>query len=62
MKVSVVAALIQFVMLFLVIGTICFLVKGDFFYIYLAPLCALVGGIFRFVIAFVLESFNPDKD
>ena len=52
-------ALVQGVALFVIMGLLCYFVRGDFFFRALAPIFGLAAGGFRFVTAMVTKAFAP---
>ncbi|GGE23507.1 hypothetical protein [Streptococcus himalayensis] len=62
MKQVIFAAVLQALVLFILIGVLCWIIRGDFFYVYLAPLLGLVAGLVRFVGGYMLELLRPEED
>ncbi|MEW4354771.1 hypothetical protein AB1I63_07780 [Streptococcus pneumoniae] len=62
MKQIIFVALIQGLVLFVIIGSLCFFVRGDFFYAYLAPLLGGAAALVRFAGGYFLELMRPEEN
>ena len=53
MKKIVIPSILQFIIVFLVIGGIAYFVRGDFFFRFLAPIFGLAAGLLRLASSYV---------
>ena len=60
MKKIVIPSILQFIIVFLVIGGIAYFVRGDFFFRFLAPIFGLAAGLLRLASRYVVKSLHPE--
>lgn len=60
MKKIVIPSILQFIIVFLVIGGIAYFVRGDFFFRFLAPIFGLVAGLLRLALSYVVKVLHPE--
>ncbi|WP_150180830.1 hypothetical protein [Streptococcus intermedius] len=60
MKKIVIPSILQFIIVFLVIGGIAYFVRGDFFFRFLAPIFGLAAGLLRLASSYVVKIFHPE--
>lgn len=60
MKKIVIPSILQFIIVFLVIGGIAYFVRGDFFFRFLAPIFGLAAGLLRLVSSYVVKILHPE--
>ncbi|MGT2779658.1 hypothetical protein [Streptococcus intermedius] len=60
MKKIVIPSILQFIIVFLVIGGIAYLVRGDFFFRFLAPIFGLAAGLLRLASSYVVKVLHPE--
>ncbi|MBP2623903.1 hypothetical protein [Streptococcus oricebi] len=59
MKKNILLAVIQALLVFIIIGSLTYFIKGHFFYKYLSLIFGLLAGALRFFTASLLDSFLP---
>ena len=60
MKKIVIPSILQFIIVFLVIGGIAYFVRGDFFFRFLAPIFGLAEGLLRLASSYVVKILHPE--
>ena len=60
MKKIVIPSILQFIIVFLVIGGIAYFVRGDFFFRFLAPIFGLAAGLLRLASSYVVKVLHPE--
>ncbi|BAW17913.1 hypothetical protein [Streptococcus intermedius] len=60
MKKIVIPSILQFILVFLVIGGIAYFVRGDFFFRFLAPIFGLAAGLLRLASSYVVKILHPE--
>ena len=60
MKKIVIPSILQFILVFLVIGGIAYFVRGDFFFRFLAPIFGLAAGLLRLASSYVVKILPPE--
>ena len=60
MKKIVIPSILQFIIVFLVIGGIAYFVRGDFFFRFLAPIFGLAAGLLRLASSYVVMVLHPE--
>ncbi|MFS9337837.1 hypothetical protein QM361_07465 [Streptococcus intermedius] len=60
MKKIVIPSILQFIIVFLVIGGIAYFVRGDFFFRFLAPIFGLAAGLLRLASSYVVKILHPE--
>ena len=60
MKKIVIPSILQFIIVFLVIGGIAYFVRGDFFFRFLAPIFGLAAGLLRLASSYVVKIVHPE--
>lgn len=60
MKKIVIPSILQFIIVFLVIGGIAYFVRGDFFFRFLAPIFGLASGLLRLASSYVVKILHPE--
>ena len=60
MKKIVIPSILQFIIVFLVIGGIAYFVRGDFFFRFLAPIFGLAAGLLRLALSYVVKVLHPE--
>ncbi|ALF28540.1 hypothetical protein RN88_08680 [Streptococcus intermedius] len=60
MKKNVIPSILQFIIVFLVIGGIAYFVRGDFFFRFLAPIFGLAAGLLRLASSYVVKILHPE--
>ena len=60
MKKIVIPSILQFIIVFLVIGGIAYFVRGDFFFRFLAPIFGLAAGLLRLASSSVVKILHPE--
>lgn len=60
MKKIVIPSILQFIIVFLVIGGIAYFVRGDFFFRFLAPIFGLAAGLLRSALSYVVKVLHPE--
>lgn len=60
MKKIVIPSILQFIIVFLVIGGIAYFVRGDFFFRFLAPIFGLAAGLLRLTLSYVVKVLHPE--
>ena len=60
MKKIVIPSILQFIIVFLVIGGIAYFVRGDFFFRFLAPIFGLSAGLLRLASSYVVKILHPE--
>ena len=60
MKKIVIPSILQFIIVFLVIGGIAYFVRGDFFFRFLAPIFGLAAGLLRLASSYVVKILQPE--
>lgn len=60
MKKIVIPSILQFIIVFLVIGGIAYFVRGDFFFRFLAPIFSLAAGLLRLASSYVVKILHPE--
>ena len=60
MKKIVITSILQFILVFLVIGGIAYFVRGDFFFRFLAPIFGLAAGLLRLASSYVVKILHPE--
>ena len=60
MKKIVIPSILQFIIVFLVIGGIAYFVRGDFFFRFLAPIFGLAAGLLRLASSYVVRILHPE--
>ncbi|EKU16267.1 putative membrane protein [Streptococcus intermedius BA1] len=60
MKKIVIPSILQFIIVFLVIGGIAYFVRGDFFFRFLAPIFGLAAGLLRVASSYVVKILHPE--
>lgn len=60
MKKIVIPSILQFIIVFLVIGGIAYSVRGDFFFRFLAPIFGLAAGLLRLASSYVVKVLHPE--
>ncbi|WP_144209516.1 hypothetical protein [Streptococcus constellatus] len=60
MKKIIIPSMIQFIIVFLVIGGIAYFVRGDFFFRFLAPIFGLAAGLLRLASSYVVKALRPE--
>ena len=60
MKKIVIPSILQFIIVFLVIGGIAYFVRGDFFFRFLAPIFCLAAGLLRLALSYVVKVLHPE--
>lgn len=61
MKKSLIAALLQFVVVFTLIGSAAYVLKGDFFYHFIAPIFGIVAGFVTLGSQSLIRYLRPEK-
>lgn len=59
-KKIIIPSMIQFIIVFLVIGGIAYFVRGDFFFQFLAPIFGLAAGLLRLASSYVVKVLHPE--
>ena len=52
-------AIVQGIVIFFIVGGMTYVLRGDFFFRYLAPIFGLAAGLFRFLTAMVSKALAP---
>ena len=60
MKKIVIPSILQFIIVFLVIGGIAYFVRGDFFFRFLAPIFGLAAGLLRLASSYMVKVLHPE--
>lgn len=60
MKKIVIPSILQFIIVFLIIGGIAYFVRGDFFFRFLAPIFGLAAGLLRLASSYVVKILHPE--
>ena len=60
MKKIIIPSVIQFLIVFLIIGGIAYFVRGDFFFRFLAPIFGLAAGLLRLASSYVVKVLHPE--
>ncbi|MEZ7648465.1 hypothetical protein [Streptococcus constellatus] len=60
MKKIVIPSILQFIIVFLVIGGIAYFVRGDFFFRFLALIFGLAAGLLRLALSYVVKVLHPE--
>lgn len=60
MKKIVIPSILQFIIVFLVIGGIAYFMRGDFFFRFLAPIFGLAAGLLRLASSYVVKILHPE--
>lgn len=60
MKKIVIPSILQFIIVFLVIGGIAYFVRGDFFFRFLPPIFGLAAGLLRLALSYVVKVLHPE--
>ena len=60
MKKIVIPSILQFILVFFVIGGIAYFVRGDFFFRILAPIFGLAAGLLRLASSYVVKILHPE--
>ncbi|WP_247938695.1 hypothetical protein [Streptococcus intermedius] len=60
MKKIIIPSILQFILVFLVIGGIAYFVRGDFFFRFLAPIFGLAAGLLRLASSYVVKILHPE--
>ena len=61
MKKNILLAAVQAVAIFIIIGSMTYFIKGDFFYKYLSAIFGLLAGLVRFLTASLLDKLKPQN-
>ena len=61
MKKIIIPSVIQFLIVFLIIGGIAYFVRGDFFFRFLAPIFGLAAGLLRLASRFCILNYMTKK-
>ncbi|MDO4667569.1 MAG: hypothetical protein Q4A90_07020 [Streptococcus sp.] len=60
MKKIILLSIIQAFVLFCILGTLTYFIKGDFFYRYLSIIFAVLAGFFRFISSMIIKIVIPN--
>ena len=60
MKKIIIPSVIQFLIVFLIIGGIAYFVRGNFFFRFLAPIFGLAAGLLRLASSYVVKVLHPE--
>ena len=60
MKKIIIPSVIQFLIVFLIIGGIAYFVRGNFFFRFLAPIFGLAAGLLRLALSYVVKVLHPE--
>ena len=60
MKKIVIPSILQFIIVFLVIGGIAYFVRGDFFFRFLAPIFGLAAVLLRLALSYFVKVLHPE--